>query len=108
MSTTPTPDWMQRRYAKSGNSEYAPPVPDPPDEWPVVACPRCGAGQEDLDGFGVIRCEACGYCRHPSYEGGVCTISGAAWEDPEVTPEQAEQIKEGGCGPVPEHREAQE
>ena len=42
----------------------------------IVECPRCGAEQEDFDGFGVIFCEACGYCKHPSFTGGVCDICG--------------------------------
>lgn len=42
----------------------------------IIACPSCGAEQEDLDGFGVIHCEACGYCVHPSSTGGVCDICG--------------------------------
>ena len=43
----------------------------------MIACPQCGAEQEDFDGFGVIHCEACGYCVHPSVTDGVCGICGA-------------------------------
>jgi ribosomal protein L37AE/L43A len=32
----------------------------------AAPCPRCGIEQEDLDGFGVLHCPACGYCQHPS------------------------------------------
>lgn len=39
-----------------------------------VACPQCGAAQEDLDGFGVCFCEACGFCTHISRDGDICNI----------------------------------
>lgn len=39
-------------------------------------CPKCGEWIEDFDGFGVLRHEKCGYCAHPSRDGGVCTICG--------------------------------
>lgn len=48
------------------------------DEAIMIACPRCAAEQEDFDGFGVVHCEACGYCTHPSATGGVCGICGEA------------------------------
>lgn len=32
----------------------------------TMECPKCGAEQEDLDGFGLVFCPACGYCTHPS------------------------------------------
>lgn len=41
---------------------------------PIVTCPRCGAEQADLDGFGVIHCESCGFCCHPSITGGTCDL----------------------------------
>jgi len=37
------------------------------DEMPEVACPKCGELQQDFDGFGVVFCESCGYCVHPSW-----------------------------------------
>lgn len=45
-----------------------------PDEAIMIACPQCGTEQQDFDGFGVVHCEACGYCVHPSSTGGVCDI----------------------------------
>ncbi len=49
----------------------------------AVACPKCGAEQQDLDGFGVLYCPACRYCQHPSgtlIRGGgwVCNLCGHA------------------------------
>lgn len=38
----------------------------------IVVCPKCGAEQEDLDGFGVLFCPACRYCTHASVTGNVC------------------------------------
>lgn len=32
----------------------------------TVRCPKCGDEQPDLDGFGFLICDACGYCTHPS------------------------------------------
>ena len=46
----------------------------------ISACPRCGREQEDFDGFGVIHCRACGYCKHPSAYDGKCDICGEAVE----------------------------
>lgn len=33
---------------------------------PQTQCPKCGDWLDDLDGFGVLRHAACGYCAHPS------------------------------------------
>ena len=33
---------------------------------PQSICPTCGESQDDLDGFGVLHCQSCGYCEHPS------------------------------------------
>lgn len=41
-----------------------------------VECPKCGAVQQDLDGFGVPHCERCGYCTHASVTAGVCDLCG--------------------------------
>ncbi len=35
-------------------------------EQPTMLCPRCGTEYEDYDGLGVLHCERCGYCKHPS------------------------------------------
>jgi len=40
----------------------------------LVDCPKCGADQEDLDGFGVVFCVACGYCQHLSRDNDICGI----------------------------------
>lgn len=40
----------------------------------MLECPKCGAAQEDLDGFGVVACSACGYCTHPSRDNDICGI----------------------------------
>lgn len=42
----------------------------------LMACPQCGAEQEDFDGFGVLACSACGYCTHPSRTGDICGLCG--------------------------------
>lgn len=46
------------------------------DDAVIVACPQCGAEQEDCDGFGVLSCEACGWCSHASIDGDVCGLCG--------------------------------
>lgn len=47
------------------------------DEMPNAQCPKCGALQEDYDGFGVLYCDSCGYCKHPTQQGdGTCSICG--------------------------------
>lgn len=53
---------------------------------PQTQCPSCGDWLDDLDGWGVLAHEACGYCDHPSLDGDgagrmICGICGAA--DPE-------------------------
>jgi len=49
--------------------------------WPQAACPRCGREQDDPDGFGVLHCEACGWCKHPCIEHDRCTICGKVFHD---------------------------
>lgn len=36
------------------------------DGMPRMRCPRCRRVYVDYDGLGVLHCEACGYCQHPS------------------------------------------
>lgn len=50
---------------------------DSDEDYPRVECPKCGVEQTDMDGFGVLYCDACGYCKHPSYTGDKCDICGA-------------------------------
>lgn len=45
-----------------------------PDDMPVVECPKCGQQQVDYDGFGVIYCQSCGHCVHPSAHDGICDV----------------------------------
>jgi hypothetical protein len=45
---------------------------------PLVACPSCGDVQVDLDGFGVMKCDVCGFCRHPDISSGKCNCCGRA------------------------------
>jgi hypothetical protein len=51
-------------------------TPNEEEAYPMVACPVCAVEQQDLDGFGVLHCFACGYCSHPSRDGGVCGLCG--------------------------------
>jgi len=49
---------------------------------PYVQCPNCGRWVEDLDGFGVLVHDECGYCSHPDVYGGgdvmtrTCVVEG--------------------------------
>lgn len=36
------------------------------DSPPIAECPSCGAMHEDHDGLGVLYCDKCWYCEHPS------------------------------------------
>lgn len=48
---------------------------------PTITCPICKCEEYDLDGFGVLRCEACGYCTHASVTDGVCDLCGKEQRD---------------------------
>ena len=52
-------------------------------DYPIVRCPKCSAEQIDMDGFGVLACELCGYCTHPCAEGDplICQICNATLPD---------------------------
>lgn len=50
---------------------------------PESECPNCQTYQPDGDGFGVLLCEACGWCQHPSISDVVCDLCG---RDVEVRP----------------------
>jgi ribosomal protein L37AE/L43A len=60
-------------------TEQAAPTPqtDRAEHPDLINCPKCGAEQEDLDGFGVLYCEACGFCTHASVNGDICGLCGA-------------------------------
>jgi hypothetical protein len=46
----------------------------------VVACPLCGEEYDDIDGFGLLRCEDCGFCQ----EGAMTVLGGHdAWKTTE-------------------------
>lgn len=38
-------------------------------EYPAATRPECHHEQTDYDGFGLLYCEHCGYCTHPSQSG---------------------------------------
>lgn len=42
------------------------------EDMPTRECPKCGDVQPDLDGFGTLHCEKCGYCKHASITDGIC------------------------------------
>jgi len=44
------------------------------DHSPKTQCPRCEKWVVDMDGFGVLAHEECGYCSHPSRTGDICDI----------------------------------
>lgn len=46
------------------------------DEYTTALCPKCKTAQEDNDGFGVLYCEHCKYCAHPSTTADVCDLCG--------------------------------
>lgn len=43
---------------------------------PQSQCPQCGTWQDDYDGVGVVYCENCLYCSHPSWTGDQCDVCG--------------------------------
>jgi hypothetical protein len=42
---------------------------DDDDDVIMMECAKCGALQEDFDGFGVLDCAERKFCRHPSRHG---------------------------------------
>lgn len=50
---------------------------EPLDPAPISVCPKCGALVEDLDGFGVLAHDECGYCSHFDVYGNACRVCGA-------------------------------
>lgn len=46
----------------------------PMTDLPTMTCPACKRVSEDHDGFGVLYCEHCGYCAHPSVTDGECEL----------------------------------
>ena len=53
---------------------------------PTAECRKCHAEQPDLDGFGVLYCEACGYCMHPTCSEGKCELCGRVEDQPDTKP----------------------
>ena len=47
---------------------------------PMMQCPQCEEWMEDMDGYGCLAHDACGYCSHPSITGDTCDICGIADE----------------------------
>ena len=45
-------------------------------------CPKCNKEYNDLDGFGVLYCPACGYCKHTSVTGGICLYCNQVIDEP--------------------------
>ena len=76
----------RRRTESGGTFEYRVVNPVPKSQ-----CPRCREYVDDYDGFGVLAHMqsqgGCGYCSHPGYTDGLCTICGK--------PEQHEQMELG-------------
>ncbi len=59
-------------------------VDDPPADADMVypfPCPACGTVHDDLDGFGVLFCDVCGWCAHVSLTGYRCDACGIIPED---------------------------
>lgn len=46
------------------------------DDVPEAACPQCKDELPDLDSFGVLYHQACGFCRHASIDDGRCNFCG--------------------------------
>lgn len=44
-------------------------------------CPSCGTWYRDVGGFGVIACDVCGWCSHPTMTGYRCDACGRIPED---------------------------
>ena len=44
------------------------------EDMPEMACPRCEKVYPDFDGFGVLYCAACGFCKHASIDDGRCNF----------------------------------
>ncbi len=68
-----------------------------PAETPTAACPKCGAEQEDHDGFGVLRCEKCGYCTHASIDGGKCGLCGERPAETQRATLRKDALRALGC-----------
>jgi hypothetical protein len=47
------------------------------EEQAEMVCPKCKHAKPDFGGFGMLHCEVCGYCTHPSYYEGRCGLCGA-------------------------------
>jgi hypothetical protein len=65
-----------------GGSYGAADNPAAEQQQPTMKCPKCPAEYPDFDGFGVLHCTACGYCKHPSITDGVCGLCGQSPKAP--------------------------
>jgi rubrerythrin len=93
--------WAKRLAAHLGTADSA-------DDVPAMNCPKCRAEYEDHDGFGVLHCPACGYCKHPSRDDGVCGLCGdaeSADDDPAPWCHGCGVMKQKDChcGPIAEN-----
>ncbi len=50
------------------------------EDMPESQCPKCRLWQTDWDGFGVLKCQHCDYCKHASITDGVCAFCGSRVE----------------------------
>jgi hypothetical protein len=70
----------QRKHRGQEYKVFITVTPIKKTEMPKMACPKCGALQDDFDGLSFSYCPACGYCSHPNgtVENGkmVCGICG--------------------------------
>lgn len=47
---------------------------DAPPGSVLATCPKCKRANNDFDGFGVLKCDFCDYCTHPSITGSTCDL----------------------------------
>jgi hypothetical protein len=64
--------WLEFTPRPDARSQQMRAQLDALDQQPTMKCPKCPAEYEDHDGFGVLHCPACGYCKHASITDSVC------------------------------------
>lgn len=56
-----------------------------PESWcrclPIDICPQCGEEHEDIAGFGLLYCDACGFCVCAVVNNGRCDKCGRTVSD---------------------------